>query len=144
MPAVKIHVFAVMTTTHGVWQINDARPYIISPPPGRLTTSVVRYLIDKGVNPQHLVAAGFADNYPLVDGDPEVSGYTMLPTLGGRGHSGTRSPQPYSDVLDTVCIVAIVKAAVADRLVEKLAPLIDEIVAIIAVSDVQVIRSGHF
>ena len=80
----------------------------------------------------------------ILDGDPEVSGYTMLPTLGGRGHSGTRSPQPYSDVLDTVCIVAIVKAAVADRLVEKLAPLIDEIVAIIAVSDVQVIRSGHF
>ncbi|MEJ8574057.1 peptidoglycan -binding protein [Microbaculum marinum] len=33
--------------------------------------SVVRYLIDKGVDPQHLVAAGFADNYPLVEGDTD-------------------------------------------------------------------------
>ena len=33
--------------------------------------SVVRYLIDKGVDPQHLVAAGFADNRPLVEGDTD-------------------------------------------------------------------------
>ncbi len=33
--------------------------------------SVVRYLIDKGVDPQHLVAAGFADNHPLVEGDTD-------------------------------------------------------------------------
>ncbi|MCT8971716.1 peptidoglycan -binding protein [Microbaculum marinisediminis] len=33
--------------------------------------AVVRYLIDKGVDPQHLVAAGFADNYPLVEGNTE-------------------------------------------------------------------------
>ena len=33
--------------------------------------SVVRYLIDKGVDPQHLVAAGFADNYPLVEGETD-------------------------------------------------------------------------
>jgi len=33
--------------------------------------SVVRYLIDKGVDPQHLVAAGFADNHPLVEGETD-------------------------------------------------------------------------
>ncbi|WP_436638969.1 peptidoglycan -binding protein [Microbaculum sp. FT89] len=33
--------------------------------------AVVRYLIEKGVDPQHLVAAGFADNYPLVEGSTE-------------------------------------------------------------------------
>ena len=79
----------------------------------------------------------------LLDADGEVTGYTVLPSLGGRGHTGTRLPQPYSDVLDTVIVVAIVKEAVADRLVEQLAPLIDRIVGIVAVSDVQVIRAGH-
>jgi hypothetical protein len=80
----------------------------------------------------------------LLDADGEVTGYTVLPSLGGRGHTGTRLPQPYSDVLDTVIVVAIVKEAVADRLVEQLAPLIDRIVGIVAVSDVQVMRAGHF
>jgi chemotaxis protein MotB len=42
------------------WELSAAR-----------AISVVRYLIDKGVNPQHLVAAGFADNYPLETGDSD-------------------------------------------------------------------------
>ncbi len=42
------------------WELSAAR-----------AISVVRYLIDQGVSPQHLVAAGFADNYPLVEGDTE-------------------------------------------------------------------------
>lgn len=44
------------------WELSAAR-----------AISVVRYLIDKGVNPQHLVAAGFADNYPLEAGDNEAA-----------------------------------------------------------------------
>ncbi len=42
------------------WELSAAR-----------AISVVRYLIDKGVDPQHLVAAGFADNYPLVEGETD-------------------------------------------------------------------------
>jgi nitrogen regulatory protein PII len=80
----------------------------------------------------------------LLDQDGEVTGYTVLRTLGGRGHTGERLPQPYSDVLATVVVVAIVKAEVAERLVEALAPLIEEIVGIVSVSDVQVMRAGHF
>ena len=80
----------------------------------------------------------------LLDQDGEVTGYTILRTLGGRGHTGERLPQPYSDVLDTVVVVTIVKAEVAERLVAALAPLIEEIVGIVAVSDVQVMRPGHF
>lgn len=80
----------------------------------------------------------------ILDADGEVTGYTVLRTLGGRGHTGDRMPQPYSDVLDTVVVVAIVKAEVAERLVETLAPLIEEIVGIVAISDVQVMRAGHF
>jgi len=80
----------------------------------------------------------------LLDQDGEVTGYTILRTLGGRGHTGERIPQPYSDVLDTMVVVTIVKAEVAERLVATLVPLIEEIVGIVAVSDVQVIRPGHF
>jgi PII-like signaling protein len=80
----------------------------------------------------------------ILDADGEVTGYTVLRTLGGRGHTGNRMPQPYSDVLDTVVVVAIVKAEVAGRLVETLAPLIEDIVGIVALSDVQVMRAGHF
>ena len=80
----------------------------------------------------------------ILDADGEVTGYTVLRTLGGRGHTGNRMPQPYSDVLDTVVVVAIVKAEVAGRLVEALAPLLEEIVGIVALSDIQVMRAGHF
>jgi len=80
----------------------------------------------------------------ILDNDGEVTGYTILPCLGGRGHTGSRMPQPFSDVLDNVLVLAILKAEVAGRVVEQLAPLIDEIVAIVALSDVEVMRAGHF
>ena len=80
----------------------------------------------------------------LLDQDGEITGYTVLRSLGGRGHTGARAPQPYSDVLDTVVVVTIVKEAVAHRLLENLAPLIDEIIGIVAVGDVEVMRAGHF
>ena len=33
MPTFTIHVFAVMTEAGGTWQMKDARPYVIGPPP---------------------------------------------------------------------------------------------------------------
>lgn len=80
----------------------------------------------------------------ILDRDGEVTGYTVLPCLGGRGHTGDRVPQPFSDVLDNVLVLTIVKSAVADRLVDALAPLLDEIVGIVSVSDCRVMRAGHF
>jgi len=44
------------------WELSAAR-----------AISVVRYLIDKGVDPQRLVAAGMADNFPLEEGDTEAA-----------------------------------------------------------------------
>lgn len=34
MPTVTIHVFAIMTKAGSTWQMKDARPYLIAPPPG--------------------------------------------------------------------------------------------------------------
>jgi uncharacterized protein (TIGR02246 family) len=33
-PTVTLHVFAVMVETGGKWQMKDARPYVVTPPPG--------------------------------------------------------------------------------------------------------------
>ena len=34
MPTLTIHVFAIMAEAGGTWQMKDARPYVIAPPPG--------------------------------------------------------------------------------------------------------------
>jgi len=34
MPTLTIHVFAIMAEAGGKWQMKDARPYVIGPPPG--------------------------------------------------------------------------------------------------------------
>jgi uncharacterized protein (TIGR02246 family) len=39
MPPLKIHVFAIMVEKAGVWQIHDARPHVLAPPPGPPATS---------------------------------------------------------------------------------------------------------
>ncbi|MGD1148149.1 MAG: SgcJ/EcaC family oxidoreductase [Thermoanaerobaculaceae bacterium] len=38
MPTVTIHVFAIMAEAGGKWQMKDARPYVIGPPPGQPPT----------------------------------------------------------------------------------------------------------
>jgi uncharacterized protein (TIGR02246 family) len=35
MPAVTLHIFAVMAEKNGKWQMHDARPYVIASPPGQ-------------------------------------------------------------------------------------------------------------
>lgn len=56
------HTDAQPTTATGRfksnWELSAAR-----------AISVVRYLVEKGVNPRHLVAAGFGEFQPLVDGN---------------------------------------------------------------------------
>jgi uncharacterized protein (TIGR02246 family) len=34
MPPLTLHIFAIMAKTGGTWQMKDARPYVIAPPPG--------------------------------------------------------------------------------------------------------------
>jgi hypothetical protein len=53
----------------------------------------------------------------VLDIDCEVTGYTVLPSLGGGGHIGAHLHHPCRDVLDTI---------------------------VVAVSDVQVMRAAHF
>ncbi len=80
----------------------------------------------------------------LLDRDPEVTGWTMLPCLGGRGHTGTRLPEGATDALDTVMILVVTSETVARRTMAAVLELLAEHVGIVLVSDVEVARPAHF
>lgn len=80
----------------------------------------------------------------LLDRDPEVTGWTMLPCIGGRGHTGTRLPEGATDALDTVMILVVTSEAVARRTMAAVLELLAEHVGIVLVSDVEVARPAHF
>ncbi len=80
----------------------------------------------------------------LLDRDPEVTGWTMLPCLGGRGHTGTRLPEGATDALDTVVILVVTSEAVAQRVMAAVLELLAEHVGIVLLSDVEVARPAHF
>jgi PII-like signaling protein len=95
----------------------------------------------------------------------EITGYTVLPSLGGSGHHGVRAPDAITDVLDNVLIVVITREEVVPPLLDELMALLEELMAlleelmalleelmalledrvgIVSVSDVEVVRAGHF
>lgn len=73
-----------------------------------------------------------------------VTGFTVLPCLGGQGHQGRREPDAITDVLDNVMIVVITKEEVANPLLDALMPLLEDGVGIVYLSDVEVVRAAHF
>lgn len=80
----------------------------------------------------------------LLDRDPEITGWTMLPCLGGRGHTGTRLPEGATDALDTVVILVVTSEAVARRTMAAVLDLLAEHVGIVSISDVEIARATHF
>ena len=77
--------------------------------------------------------------------DNNVSGYTVLPALAGRGHHGSWSREGLAtDAGRMVVVVAIVDADAVSNLLDAVYPLISRHIAIVTVSDVQVIRGERF
>jgi PII-like signaling protein len=75
----------------------------------------------------------------------KVSGYTVLPALAGRGHHGSWSREGLAtDAGRMVVVVAIVDADAVSNLLDAVYPLITRQIAIVTVSDVQVIRGERF
>ena len=73
-----------------------------------------------------------------------ITGYTVLPYLGGSGHHGLRAPDAITDVLDNVVIVVITQEEVARPLLDALMPLLEDRVGIVSLADVEVVRAAHF
>ncbi len=77
--------------------------------------------------------------------DANVSGYTVLPAIAGRGHHGSWSREGLAtDAGRMVVVVLIVSPDAAPGLMTAIRPLITRQIAIVSVSDVQVIRGERF
>lgn len=73
-----------------------------------------------------------------------VSGWTVLPTVMGRGSSGTWSDDEVSGASAKQLFVTVTAADKAERLIDALAPLLDKYGLVLTVSEVQVVRGDRF
>ena len=74
-----------------------------------------------------------------------VTGYTIVPTLAGRGRSGGWSAEGLAgDAGRLVMVISIVDPSRVDAVLEGVYGVLARQIGIVAVSDVQVIRADHF
>ena len=73
-----------------------------------------------------------------------ATGWTMVPVISGKGHHGVRHGGDPSGISDTVMIIIIASAAHADAILAKSDAILGGRTAILAVSDVTVIRKDRF
>jgi len=73
-----------------------------------------------------------------------IEHYTLLPTLGGMGHSGRWRDDQISGATAKVMFMAVTTEDVADRLADQLAPLLATHHLMLLISNVEVIRGLRF
>jgi nitrogen regulatory protein PII len=73
-----------------------------------------------------------------------ATGWTMLPVLSGKGHHGVRHGGDPSGISDNVMIVVIASAEHAQSILAKSDAILAGRTAILAASDVTVIRKDRF
>jgi PII-like signaling protein len=77
--------------------------------------------------------------------DANVPGYTVLPAIAGRGHHGSWSREGLAtDAGRMVVVMLILSPDAVPGLMATIHPLIVRQIAIVSVSDVQVIRGERF
>lgn len=79
-----------------------------------------------------------------VAADAGISGYTLLPLLGGRGASGPWRDDQLSGAQAKILFLTITSRTRADRLTDALADLLDSHGLLLAISRVEVIRGAKF
>lgn len=73
-----------------------------------------------------------------------VTGYTLLPTLGGAGHGGRWSDDQVTGAEAKVMFVTITNEVVAAALIEALAPLLDDHGLLLISGIVEIVRNDRF
>jgi hypothetical protein len=73
-----------------------------------------------------------------------VTGYTLLPTLGGAGHGGRWSDDQVTGAEAKVMFVTITNSIKAAALTDALAPLLQSLSLILVSGDVEVVRPEKF
>ncbi len=74
-----------------------------------------------------------------------VTGYTILPVLGGSGASGrwTREGN-VSRAVSMIAVVCLIAPHRLDGLLEALFPVLDEHIGVVSISDAQIMRAERF
>lgn len=73
-----------------------------------------------------------------------VKGYTTIDGIGGFGHHGKRGAGDVARVFDNVMIVAIAREEIARKVLEESVNELKDYAAIVAISDVEIMRPEHF
>lgn len=73
-----------------------------------------------------------------------ATGYTVLPTMAGKGHHGLRAGDGVAQVFDSVMIIAITTEPIARAVLNQVTAAMADYIGIVAVSDVEVARPEHF
>lgn len=73
-----------------------------------------------------------------------VTGYTLLPTLGGLGHSGRWADDQVSGAASKVLFLTVTNDGKATKLIEALNPLLESHRLVLFSSEVDVIRGERF
>jgi len=73
-----------------------------------------------------------------------VTGYTILPTLGGSGRGGRWSDDQVSGADAKVMFVTVTSQAKAEAFTDALAPLLESHGLMLMMSTVDVVRAGKF
>jgi hypothetical protein len=73
-----------------------------------------------------------------------IQHYTLMPTLGGMGHSGRWRDDQISGATAKVMFMAVTTEEGADRLAEQLTPLLATHHLMLLISAVEVIRGPRF
>ena len=73
-----------------------------------------------------------------------AKGYTIVPSVSGKGNRGIRDDAHLSDVFRNVMIIVVAAEDIARCIVEQSQPLLENYAGIVVVSDVEVIRDEHF
>ena len=73
-----------------------------------------------------------------------ATGYTMIPDVSGQGHRGMMGGGEVFDVYRSVMILTIAPEDVARRILAEVHAMMEDYTGIVYLSDVEVIRAGHF
>lgn len=74
----------------------------------------------------------------------EVTGFTVLPVLGGSGRSGVWSREGQVGRAGMVAVICIVRAERVDALLEAAFAVVERHIGLVAVTDCEVIRADRF
>ena len=75
----------------------------------------------------------------------QVTGYTVVPALAGRGHDGLWSSEGLAgNAGRMMMVICITDPARLDSVLEEVYAVVARHIGIVTISDVQVIRSDHF